>query len=310
MDSIPTYTREEIDAQTDWGARMVSRQFSALEARLRTDILIEELCNVTVRSRIISDEDVTTVASYLRNGWSTEALLKGNRAVFKGRGLAYALHWALAQAYYSVYAVTRALFAVRGVTERTHATVIRRVGADMASGRYPRTMSFLATGGINEISFMNLDPRSVTSTLYLDCDDPNSVDTQIGQFLRATRKRNLKSKKLDMKLKTKRGTPRRSFWREDWEQASQKLGYTSLLSLLYRNRIRANYGEIDTFLSPELETQDVFSALVHIVGCFNLVHEGILHTVVGNVRFESLLRSAGALSHDFVQARASVLRAL
>ena len=312
MDSFATYTAEEIDTQTDWGAKMVSRQFRALAARVQHEVLLEELSDITsgLKRRRAQGEEEAAMASCLRNGWSTEALLDANREVFRGQALGYALHWALAQAYYSVHAVARACLSARGATESTHATVIKRVGADMKARRYPTTISFLATGGKSEISFVNLRPHRAPSTLDLDTDNPRSVDTQIAQFLRATRRKDLERKKLNMNIRTVTGKRKRSFTRDDWKQTSAKLGYTSLLSLLYRNRVRANYGEIDTFLSPELETHAVFRSLVSVVGCFNLVHEAMLRAVVGSDTFDRLLDSAGADSHDFVNRRARELRAL
>ena len=55
-----------------------------------------------------------------------------------------------------------------------------------------------------------------------------------------------------VKIKTKHGKRKTSFSADDWQQVSRNLGATSLLSLLYRKRLKANYDAIETLLADEL----------------------------------------------------------
>jgi hypothetical protein len=154
---LRTGADEEVDAPPDWGAMMTSRQFAALESRLQLDTLLE-FAQLQTRKRFRPGDafDTAGVATWLRNGWSTEKLLRLNESVFDDRDRAFALHWAFPQAYYSVFAVTTVFFKTRGSRESTHAAVIGRVGENMRSGEYPPTISFLALGGPREIAYVNI----------------------------------------------------------------------------------------------------------------------------------------------------------
>jgi hypothetical protein len=298
MDEMP-------EEEPDWAAMMTSRQFVALESKLQLDAILPELASLSrPKSHRRQDEfDASSVVMWLRNGWSTEMLLRHNEAAFPSRGRAFALHWAFPQAYYSAFAIATAFFKARGSNEASHAAVIRRVGEDMKAKKYPKTMSFLALGGLPEILYLNIAKHPAACTLAFSRHDPDTVDTQIAQFLCSTRSQDLRSYKPKMKLKTKAGKPKKSFTREDWDRVSERLGPTSILSLLYRNRIRANYGEIDTYLSEDLDTDAVFHALVHIVHCLNLVHEAHLCSVVGPEVYEQLSSTAKASDHVFLADR-------
>lgn len=289
---------------------MISRQFSALETKLQLDEVLSWI-SLAPQTRVRTPDDrlEADIATWLRNGWSTERLLRQSENFFKGKDRSFALHWAFPQAYYTVFAVAIAFFKARGSNEQSHAAVIRRVGEDMAVDQYPKVMSFLAVGGLPEIQYVNVDKQPAHSTLAFDAFDESSVETQIAQFLCATRTRDLKAYKPKMKLQTKAGKPKKKFSRDDWDRTSKKLGPTSILSLLYRNRIKSNYVEIDTYLSDDLDTDTVFRSLVHVVHCLNLIHEAKLRDVVGSRVFGELLANAGGADRPFVADRQTLLNA-
>lgn len=295
----------EDSGDPDWAAMMTTRQFAALKEWIDTNRLQDELAALPSPSsdRMRGDSSVAEVAQWLRNGWSTERLLRWNLEVYPGPEKAFALHWAFPQTYYSAYAVATAFLRARGTGESTHSSVIRRIGEDMLDGHYPPVISFLATGGPYDITYANIQKHPGSCSLEYRRGDVVTAENQIAQFLCGTRKLDLKMQKVNMKLRTSRGKLKKNFSKADWHDASRKLGPTSIFSLLYRYRIRANYGDIDMLLSEDLECETVFESLVHIAHSLNFVHEAKMMQKLGSKRFEQVLAAAGAEDHDFVGTR-------
>jgi hypothetical protein len=78
----------------------------------------------------------------------------------------------------------------------------------------------------------------------------NSLDeahNQIASFLKTTRERNAESMREKYKIKkderflTKRGEFRKSFSKIHWNMVYKNIPETSLLNIMYRLRIKANY---------------------------------------------------------------------
>lgn len=264
-----------------FAARMTNIQFAALAAHLRRAAVKPSISELLTRREIKlgAECDRTLVKRWLMNGWNTEMLLRTNRNVLKDGALRHSLHWAFPQAYYSAFSLTLAYFKTVGIPEESHAAAIRRFGAEAHSRRYPDILRVLADGCPAEV--IGLAPSKFPSTLVFDATDRTMVETRIAQFLCSTRDIDLDDRKDSVKLLTKSGKRKKSFNADDWLQVSRKLGQTSLLSLLYRKRIKANYRDIDTFLHPELDVESLFNDLINVVGNLNLVHEALIARALG-----------------------------
>lgn len=265
-----------------FAARMTNVQFKAIACRLTHAEVIGDLQSL-LRTRQVKRGagcEPKAVARLLRNGWSTEYLLRHNAETLGGDALRHSLHWAFPQAYYAVFAVTQAYFRSVGFTESSHAGTIRKFGMEVIAGKYPAAVSFAASGARPQV-LHGLSCGELRSSIHFDPEDRGTVDGQIAQFLRATREIDLKEKKATTRLTTKRGTRRRAFGVADWKLVSHGLGPTSLLSLLYRKRIKANYRDIDTFLHEDLEPVDLYGALVQTVGALAFIHEGLIAKALG-----------------------------
>lgn len=293
-----------------FAARMTNIQFAALRARLGAKPMTVELSELSHRKRITKGKncDLGLVTRWLVNGWNTEYLMRINAKALEGDALRHSLHWAFPQAYFSVYAVTQAYFKAIGFTEDTHTTTIRKVGNEIAAGKYPARMGFLADGG-RSIAFRGLEPSEIPSSLHLDVDDPGTIDAQIAQFLRATRRMDLKQKKPDLKLKTRQGTSKKSLTEAEWAMVGEKLGSTCVLSLLYRKRIKANYRDIDSLLHPELNAEALYSDLTGVVAAINFVHEAFVLSAVGANAFAAALDGLPAAARREPTRRCGVLQA-
>lgn len=274
-------TKEEDSAM--FAARMTNVQFAALATRLEPARVIsstQELARART-CRAAKGWDRRAVGQWLRNGWSTEQLLELNRSSLEEDSLRHSLHWAFPQAYYSAFALTLAYFKATGQTEESHAAVIRKFGQEVTAGRYPEALSFTAAG-VKPITLTGLSSTALPHSITFARDAPDTVDGQLAQFLRATRSIDLKARKAAMSLKTKAGAKRKAFRDQDWREVADKVGPTSLLSLLYRKRIKANYRDIDTFLHADLEPISLYQDLLRVVGAVNFVHEVLIARAVGS----------------------------
>jgi hypothetical protein len=276
-------------------ARMSLIQWSALAARMKRQDSLSQLFALSrfrnfKKSKTCSD---AALKQYLSNGWTTEALLKQNLNSFADDALKNSLVWAFPQAYYSVFSVSLGYFQVAGFTDgQKHASLIRKFGDEANLGHYPRNTSFLACGGIErKRTFRNCSKVALASPLHFDAFDIDVIDTHIAGLLSATRKADLRDRLLDRKLKTKSGKLKRKFTEAEYASADDKLGYTSVLSFLYRKRIKSNYQDIDSILSAELKADEIFPRIIQVVACLNAIHEAYIARAIGRNAYTDILDS-------------------
>ncbi len=289
-------------------ARMTQIQFAALGIRLDKKVIISELNSLGYLKRLhtASTYDRSQLSSLLINGWNTEFLLRANFENLKNDALQNSLHWAFPQAYYSVFSVCLAYFHAAGHTEKTHFRVIKRAGLLMEKGWYPPAISFLARGGRTR-EYINISKHWIPNSLFFDAADPRVVDTQICQFLNATRMSDLHERKKDIKIHKSSGKRKSNFSTADWEQVSTSLGPTSVLNLLYRKRIQANYKDIEPLLSDYLDPQIVYDSIINIVSAMNLVHEAFILKAIGKADYQSVMDSTAKSTKSFVTERFTIL---
>lgn len=308
---IPTNTlyipqsREEKELQ--FSAEMTQYQFEAIKCKLEEPTILTQLKNLDYINNIRMSHtcDYSDVEKWLKNSWNTERLLRFTRDSFTGNSLSFSIQWAFPQIYYSTFSSILAYFRVVGYTERSHTAVIRKFGIQIDEGKYPTAISFRAFGGKNNINFNDINLTPGYDPIRFVCSDPNSVDNQICQFLRATRKIDLKNKKSDIKINRSNGRGyKKNFNYDDWEVVSNRLGYTSLLSLLYRKRIKSNYRDIDTFLSEHLDAATLFNSIVYVVNIINLIHETFIIKGIDRIRYQQMLNR---IDYDFVRERYRII---
>lgn len=264
-----------------FAARMTNIQFSALAARLDRAELMTGVKTALEKNprRRGKLADPAEVRKWLVNSWSTETLLRGNIDALNGDALRHALHWAFPQAYYSAFALLQAYYRATGVTVDSHAGSIRQFGVDLSQGKYPSSLAFYAEGYPPSPAGLTLIKSE--NSLYFDRNDESCVETRVWQFLNATRRQSLAERKETAKLRTKSGRPRKNFSKAEWTRLSDALGVTSVLSCLYRKRIKANYRDIDSFLHHELDAGLLLRDLVSVVKALNFVHECFIATAMG-----------------------------
>ena len=271
-------------------AQMTNSQFCALARHLNGSAMSAEVASLACNRSATCN--LETVRRWTLNGWNTEKVLRLNVSSFSPADLNCCVHWAFPQAYYSVFCNVLALFNVIGRSETKHAAVIKQFGKIATEGnRFPSQLSFFADGTVKNMVFSGVSRAAGVQTIHYNKLLPASVENQIAQFLSATREKRLdylKNSNFKKKFKTKRGGNRKNLTEANWQQVSDSLGVTSLLSLLYRKRITANYNDIGTIISDYLDGEKLIIDLIAIVRSCNMTIEHLIYSAIGDHDFEAL----------------------
>jgi hypothetical protein len=280
----------EWTTKADFAAEMTNRQFAALGVRLNHGQLSKELTTQILPGpapKPAKNYREDEVRKWATNGWNTECILRLTPRLLPGEQLENALQWAFPQAYYSAFALILALYKTTGQTETTHTAVLYRFGEQVATAGYPPCLTFSATG-VDPITFDGVAKVPGLSSLAFDPNDPKSVNHQIAQFLKGTREKDLQERKKKMSFKTRGGKRKKKLTTDERKKVSENLGRTSVLSLLYRKRIKSNYGDIDTFLNSNITAAPLFQNLIHVVNCLNFTHEVTIARAIGLTAYAQL----------------------
>ncbi|GAB2622513.1 hypothetical protein [Belliella aquatica] len=244
--------------------------------------------------------DIDQCRKLLWNAWSTEYALN----ISAGDGLddyyRVAMHWHFPQAYYSVYLAMTAFHETQGTANDQHEKSIKIFSESVKHGHYPMAVSFYAEGGHEDFSYHNMseykgknnDFQSLTKVKNL-----KDAHYQIVSFLKSTREKNVKDKRKRAEtansknkfFQNGKGELLKNFKAKHWNKLYESIPQTSLLNIMYRLRIKANYHDIEAFLNAEIDFQSFHKCLCQIVGYINLVHEAYILKAIGKADYEKVL---------------------
>jgi hypothetical protein len=284
-------TREESELR--FSAITIQNQFEALECHLNKSNICSQISELEFfqNIRCSSNFNESEVKKKLLNAWNTERLINITVRDFKGSSLLYSVQWGFPQLYYSIFSLVWTFFLVKGYTEITHTSIIKKFGKLLNEGKYPDIISFRATGGIKEIEIINLSEVRGYESINFSRSDSNTVQNQLCQFLRATRKNDLKNRKSKIKIKLANNQGNKTkYSRDDWKKVSQSLGFTSILSLIYRRRIKSNYKDIDSYLSDDLDASKLYKSIIHICETINFIHEVYIAKAIGLSKYREFVQ--------------------
>lgn len=244
----------EEENQLWFRSEMNFRQFKALSHRLMNSDIENEILNnkyflsKVSRSINYSKQDVS---QWLKNAWNTEVVLAQNLDIIRNTKQSFCMQWAFPQAYYAVFGNILAMFKSIGFTETSHAAVLKKYCTMMVENKLPSSISICCDGIEESFRYYHITlPPNIEKHMEFDLDVPDTVDYQICQFLRATRRLRLKEKAPQMNFKTKAGKKRKNLTPGLWESVSKSIGQTSIVDFLYRKRIKGNYQDIETYNCP------------------------------------------------------------
>ena len=114
-----------------------------------------------------------------------------------------------------------------------------------------------------------------------------------------------------MKLKNKPGQKRKNLNSAKWQRVSEATGHTTIMDLLYRKRIKANYQDIETFSSTQFKGLEVLTNISLVVGRLNLINETYIAKAVGLDFYQSMLnRHLKNVKNETVEERFETIKSI
>ena len=273
--------------ESDYAARVTTFQFEALgwycqESYQDKDMYLQYI--KTLKQRDPRKINKKKVKSQLVNSWNTEKLLRLTAETFQNNSDSFILQWAFPQAYYAVFNSTLAFFEVAGHSEDSHTKVRAKIGELASSGKYPSKLCLYADGAKKNLTVKGITCSKENFQAHkYNPNDINNLKCHIHTYFESTRGIYLKDRREVMKkdFKTTAKKNKKQLSSAEWDKVSEQLKKTSWLCLLYRKRIKANYRDIDTFLSDELDLKNTLNALIKIVNVLNFTNEINIYKAIG-----------------------------
>lgn len=242
--------------------------------------------------------NIDTCRKLLWNAWSTEYAYSLGTQINNLDYYKFALHWNFPQAYYSVYLIMTAFHETQGIANEQHEKSIKLFGNSAKGNHYPSALCFYANGLHEEFKYLGLNdfktfPNNFTGLSRIDSLD--EAQAQIALFLKSTRKKNAEHKRgkleaaNDKKFLNKKGEFRKSFLKEHWDIIYQSIPETTILNMMYRLRIKANYHDIESFMNADIDFKLFHECLGNIIDYINFVHEAYIVKVIGKKEYEDIL---------------------
>lgn len=295
-------------------AEMTHRQFASLSHKLVNADIENEIVNLDFfinKLEKAKNLKLEEVEKWLKNSWNTENVLIQNRSIIQNTGQSFAMQWAFPQAYYSTFGSLLAHFKALGYTQESHTAVMKNFAVLVEQNKFPESVCFYCTGGKNNIGYINIVKPSDIASMDFDTDNIKTIDNHICQFLKSTREIKLDDKAIDMKLKNKPGQKRKNLNSAKWQRVSEATGHTTIMDLLYRKRIKANYQDIETFSSTQFKGLEVLTNLSSVVGRLNLINETYIAKAVGLDAYQSMLnRHLKNVKNETVEARFETIKSI
>lgn len=301
------------EGQELWfSAEMTHRQFASLSLKLKDTDIKHEIINLDFfRNKLekAKNLNLVEVEKWLKNSWNTENVLIQNRSIIENTGQSFAIQWAFPQAYYSTFGSLLAHFKALGYTQESHSAVLKNFASLVENNKFPNSISFYCTGGKKHYQFINIQKTDYLTSMAFDLSDIRTIDNHICQFLKTTREIKLDDKAPDLKFKNAKGQRRKKLSPAMWQQVSNTVGHTTIMDLLYRKRIKANYQDIDTFNSSYFKGVEVLANLSTVVGRLNLINETYIAKAIGLNDYCSMLdRHLRRVTNETVRARFETIR--
>lgn len=242
--------------------------------------------------------DIDVIRKLLWNSWSTEyAFLLANQ-IDNDEYYKFSLHWNFPQAYYSVYLTMTAFHETQNVANEQHEKTIKNFGNSIKDNHYPSALSFYAAGMHNDFKYTGLPgfeyfPKDFNGLARVS----SSIDAknQIASFLKSTRKKIAENKReklkctKDIKFLNKKGLFTQKFSGEHWNHIYKTIPETTILNLLYRLRIKANYHDVESFINADIDFKAFHESLGGIIDYLNFIHEAYIVKVIGSKAYEDIL---------------------
>jgi hypothetical protein len=186
----------------------------------------------------------------------------------------------------------------QGCANDQHEKSIKIFGNEIQDAHYPDAISFYAKGMHEEFEFCGIDSFTGFDTDFTGLATITTIEEaniQIAKFLKTTREKNAKNKRKrleknnDRKFHTQNGTFTKSFRKTHWDIIYRTIPITSILNIMYRLRIKANYQNIKTFIDANIDFKEFNNSITYIVKYINFVHEAYIAKAIGKKAYEKIV---------------------
>ena len=269
----------------DIAAGVMKNQIRAIRCRVERFPLRSQLDEISQNVGKIQRRDCSDdCLKWLKNSWNTERILRMSKEYIGDNP--FALQWSFPQAYYAVFCLYQALVIAQGNCCLSHTATLKEFAKKTEKKFLPKDYCFSLSGGPKVFSRHNLSDSNY-AVLSFNEYDLKSVDSQIFHFLSATRKECISSHKPDYLKRFKRNR----LHKNEESSVAAEVENTTLLHLLYRKRIKANYKDIDTFLSEIIDSEQICDDLAAIVWRVNSVLEYYISRYIGIKKIKETYKS-------------------
>jgi len=284
--------------------RVLYNHFYAIERHIDLDLDRYKLNKINYfdkKIKINTNADLQRIKKLVWNSWSTEIALKYSQSQDKDK-FCCILQWSFPKAYYSVYLLTHAFYLSLNEQSNDHTKIIRIFGEKIKQKNYPKCISFYIDNTYPRFNKFNLN-EIIHQRKAIDSVRKNSIieaDSQILILLKTTRKKfaeilkNNKQKDKKNAIKTKKGTIKTKLNNLDWSAIYKKIPITTILSFLYKFRIKSNYEDIKSILNinlPNEDSSEFHRDICFIVDYMNFIHEAYLIKSIGIKNYEDILNT-------------------
>lgn len=254
-----------------------------------------------------------TIRKLLWNSWSTEYAFSMTSTVNNDDYYKFALHWNFPQAYYSIYLSMTAFHETQGIANDQHEKSIKIFGNSIKDGHYPQAISFYCKGLYEDFKYKGVDSFQGFPNNYSALSRVatiNDAHLHIASFLKSTRRKNAESKrdklkeKKDPKFLNAKGEFRSNFSKKHWNLIYETIPETTILNIIYRLRIKANYHDIETFINADIDFKIFHKCLSSIINYLNYIHEAYIFKIIGKTEYEKILdKFPSHLNEDLAKKR-------
>jgi hypothetical protein len=206
----------------------------------------------------------------------------------------------------------------QGIANDNHENSIKLFGNSVKDGHYPKAISYYATGGYKDFSFhgLSITPNKDFNSIS-KINNIAEAEMQIASFLKSTRTQNAEIKRKrgekdfskNKAFQNKNGELVKRFTKKHWKTIYDKIPETTLLNLIYRLRIKANYHDIETFINAELDFKKFHEKMGFVVSYLNFVHEAYFCKSVGIEEYGKIMESFGGhIFEDKARKRFEIIK--
>lgn len=284
-------------------SKVFFNHFYAIDRHISTGIASLNFKTIDYFNNLITRNlkfDLAKVKKLLHNAWSTEFAISLSAEIDNDDFYKNSMHWNFPQAYYSVYLAMTAFHETQGVANDQHEKSIKIFGNSAKDDHYPKAISFYSKGEHEDFKFCNLPDAEGFKGSFTGLSAITTIaeeQTQIAKFLNSTRVKNAEAKRerlkeqKDKKFFSKKGEFKKNFKKGDWDLIYRTIPETSVMNLLYRLRIKANYHDVDAFIHANIDFKTFHKALSSIVYHLNFVHEAYIYKCIGKTEYENIVNS-------------------